>query len=492
MNFNLTQVLFRDNRDREERIALFSPSRQLSYKELRSLVNRATYWLRRCGLKPEQRVLLVMQDSPELVIAFLAVVQAGGVAVPLNPWLSAEDYRFYATDSRAGFVITDHSSSQPLALESGAKVLDSRSIWETQSEDESFSETVTDSDDVAFWLYSSGSTGRPKAVVHAQTDLTVSCETYAREILQIQPSDVLFSTAKIFFAYGLGNSLAFPIYFGASVVLDPDRTTTEKIAEILRKHRPTIFFSVPSFYSRLLARQGEQEVDSLRLCISAGEHLPAEVFQKWKEVSGKEIVDGLGTTEMTHIFISNRPGSCKPGSSGRKVPGCDVRITNDLGNRLPPFEIGNLKVSGDSAALYYWHNREKTREVFQGKWVLTGDKYYVDDEGYYYFSGRADDLFKVGGSWVIPREVEKALLSHKAVKEAAVVGVKDEQGLIKARAYVVLNEGFRPEGMDLRLSQHLKSSQLQGYMIPRSFQFVEELPRTFTGKVQRFKLREQP
>jgi benzoate-CoA ligase len=491
MDFNLTQVLFRNNRDREERTAIVSASRRLSYRELHSQVNRATHWLRRRGLKPEQRVLLVMLDSPELVIVFLAVVQAGGIAVPLNPWLSVEDYQFYAKDSRASFVVTDHSSSHPLALEFAAPVLDSRSIWEIQSEDESFSETVTDSDDVAFWLYSSGSTGRPKAVVHAHTDLVVSCETYAREILQIQPSDVLFSTAKIFFAYGLGNSLAFPLYFGASVVLDPERTTAERIAEILRQHRPTIFFSVPSFFSRLLARQGEHQMDSVRLWVSAGEHLPVEVFQKWREVSGKEIIDGLGTTEMTHIFISNRPGACKPGSSGRKVPGYDVRITNDLGNRLPPFEIGNLMVSGDSAALHYWHNREKTREVFRGKWVLTGDKYYVDDEGYYFFSGRADDLFKVGGSWVIPREVEKALLSHKAVREAAVVGVKDQQGLIKARAYVVLHEGFGAEGMDLRLSQHLKSSQLQGYMIPRSFQFVSELPRTFTGKVQRFKLRGQ-
>ncbi|HEV8131594.1 MAG TPA: benzoate-CoA ligase family protein [Acidobacteriota bacterium] len=490
MTFNLTDALFRNNYTREQRTAILAPSRHLTFRELRAYVNRATHWLLRHDLKPEERVLLIMEDSPELVASFLAVVQAGGVAVPLNPWLPVDDYHFYFQDSRARLLITDRESEQLPAL-TEIQILKSSSIWDLSPEDDFFREILTLADDAAFWLYSSGSTGRPKAVVHAQTDLIASCDSYGHEILGILPHDVLFSTAKIFFAYGLGNSLAFPIYFGASVVLDPQRTTPERITEIFRRYRPTIFFSVPSFYSRLLTAPTDLELKSLRLCISAGEHLPVEVFQRWKETTGLEIIDGLGTTEMTHIFISNRQGACKAGSSGRKVPGYDTRITNDLGSRLPPYEIGNLMVSGDSAALYYWHNREKTREIFQGRWVLTGDKYYVDDEGYYYFSGRADDLFKVGGAWVVPRDVENALLTHKAVREAAVVGIRGENGLVKAHAYVVLKDGHSSEGMDLRLSQHLKSSQLQGYMIPRAFHFVGELPRTFTGKVQRFKLREQ-
>ncbi|HEY2934443.1 MAG TPA: benzoate-CoA ligase family protein [Acidobacteriota bacterium] len=487
MKFNLVDALFRNTPNRRDQVAIVAAGQALTHGDLRSRINQASHWLRSEGLKPEQRVILIMKDSPELVIAFLAVVQAGGVAIPLNPWASQEEYSFYFDDSRAGFAITDPDIK--VQIPDNCRRLNTERL-DSPDLSSNFGEVTTVADDVAFWLYSSGSTGRPKAVVHSQNDLIVSCETYAREILQLQPGDILFSTAKMFFAYGLGNSLAFPIYFGASVVLEPERVTAEIARHIFEQHKPTLFFSFPSFYSRLLSEPQPLRLDSLRLCLSAGEHLPVELFKKWKETMGREIIDGIGTTEMTHIFISNRPSNCKPGSSGRKVPGYEARVVNDLGNRLPPYEIGNLMVSGESAAMCYWHNRERTREIFQGRWVLTGDKYYVDDEGYYYFSGRGDDLFKVDGSWVIPREVENALLTHKAVKEAAVVGARDEQGLIKPQAYVVLKEGEITEGMDLRLSQHLKH-QLRGYMIPRSYRFVTDLPRTFNGKVQRFKLREE-
>lgn len=485
MDFNLTDALLGNASDREQQPAIITEHETLTYGHLRSRVYRAVQWLRREGLKPEQRVVVILKDSPELVIAFLAIVQTGAVAIPLNPWASQEEYSFYFADSRAGFVIMDPAIR--LQIPDNCRRLHLGEAESSGAGSDSPNMTTVQ-DDAAFWLYSSGSTGKPKAVVHGQNDLIVSCETYGREILQLQAGDILFSSAKMFFAYGLGNSLAFPLYFGASVVLEPERVTTERVRHILERHKPTVFFGFPSLYSRLLAESQSLNLNSVRLCLSAGEHLPVELFKRWKETTGLEIVDGLGTTEMTHIFISNRPGACKPGSSGRRVPGYEARVVNDMGNRLPPFEIGNLMVSGESAALYYWHNRRKTREIFQGKWVLTGDKYYVDDEGYFHFSGRGDDLFKVDGSWVIPREVENALLAHKAVQEAAVVGVRDEQGLIKPRAYVVLKAGESTDGMDLRLSQHLKS-QLRGYMIPRSYQFVQELPRTFTGKVQRFKLR---
>jgi benzoate-CoA ligase len=361
----------------------------------------------------------------------------------------------------------------------------------------------TSRDDVAFWLYSSGSTGFPKGAVHLHHDMVYSTELYARPILGIHGEDITFSAAKLFFAYGLGNNLYFPFSVGATAVLYPGRPAPDKMFEVLATCRPSIFYGVPTLYAAMLqladageSREGsrgsaglDQALSSVRVCVSAGESLPAPIFHRWKEKFGLEILDGIGSTELLHIFISNRMGEVRPGSSGKIVPGYEARILDEEGRILPQGQVGNLLIKGDSAAPYYWNKHRKTTETMLGEWIKTGDKYYQDPDGYFWYCGRSDDMLKVGGIWVAPVEVENALIGHPAVLECAVVGAMDTDELVKPKAYVVLKTGY-PASNDLaeELKAYVKES-IAPYKYPRWIEFIPELPKTATGKIQRFRLR---
>jgi benzoate-CoA ligase len=355
----------------------------------------------------------------------------------------------------------------------------------------SFAPAETTCDDACFWLYSSGSTGAPKGTVHQHSSLIQTAELYAKPILGLREDDVVFSAAKLFFAYGLGNGLTFPLAVGATTVLMAERPTPAAVFARLRRHQPTIFYGVPTLYAALLAspdlpRRGELR---MRRCTSAGEALPAEIGRRWTEHFGVEILDGLGSTEMLHIFLSNRPGEVRYGTSGMPVPGYDLKIVGDDGQPLPAGQVGELQISGPTAAMAYWNNREKTRNTFQGPWTRSGDKYSVDADGFYVYSGRSDDMLKVGGIYVSPIEVESALITHPAVLEAAVIGRADDEELVKPMAYVVLKAGQQESAaLAEELRQHVKG-QLAPYKYPRWIEFIGELPKTATGKIQRFKLR---
>jgi benzoate-CoA ligase len=345
----------------------------------------------------------------------------------------------------------------------------------------------THRDDPCFWLYSSGSTGSPKGTVHLQHDMVYSTETFARHVLEMSEDDVCFSAAKLFFAYGLGNGLYFPFGFGATAVYLPDRPTTDSVYATIARHRPTLYFGVPTLYGYMLEHEGH--LDGVRLCVSAGEALPADILKRWKDRFGVDIVDGIGSTEMGHIFISNRPGQVRAGSTGRLVPGYEARVVDENMNDVSPGEVGTLMVSGDSAAAYYWNQHEKTRQTMQGPWLNTGDKFYQDGDGYFFYAGRGDDMLKVGGIWVSPVEVEASLISHPAVLECAVVAARDEEDLVKPKAYVVLREGYEVGPLlERQIQEHVKKS-LAHYKYPRWVVFVDALPKTATGKIKRFELR---
>jgi 4-hydroxybenzoate-CoA ligase len=361
----------------------------------------------------------------------------------------------------------------------------------------------TTKDDVGFWLYSSGSTGSPKGAIHSQYDMVVTSKAYAQGILGITEDDICFSAARLFFSYGLGNGMYFPLSVGGAAVLNSQAPTPEGVFKHLVTFRPTIFFGVPTLYGQMLdykERQdresgvkadadGNHEFSSVRVCVSAGEALPTDIYYRWKKRFGIDIIDGIGSTEVLHIFVSNRPGEVKPGSTGKPVPGYELKIVDDEGMEVPKGEIGTLLVKGDSAAQQYWRKREKSRHTMVGEWINTGDKYYVDDEGYYWCAGRADDMLKVGGIWVSPVEVENCLGQHPAVFECAIVGYPDEKGLTKPKAFVVLREGYAasPE-----LEEELKKwvlARLAKFKYPRWIAFIDQLPKSTTGKIQRFKLR---
>ena len=354
----------------------------------------------------------------------------------------------------------------------------------------SFTPADTTCDDVCFWLYSSGSTGAPKGAVHLHSSLIQTAELYAKPILGLREDDVVFSAAKLFFAYGLGNALTFPLAVGATAVLMAERATPSAVFARLRRHQPTIFYGVPTLFAALLASPDLPKRGELRMrrCTSAGEALPAEIGRRWTEHFGVEILDGLGSTEMLHIFLSNRPGSVRYGTSGMPVPGYELRIAGDDGQPITPGQVGELQINGPTSAMAYWNNREKTRNTFQGPWTRSGDKYSIDADGYYVYSGRSDDMLKVGGIYVSPIEVESALVTHPAVLEAAVIGVADADGLTKTKAFVVLKSGALASEADLKA---FVKDRLAPYKHPRQIEFVAELPKTATGKIQRFKLRER-
>lgn len=493
-----------------QKAAIVGEPRAATYAELSTLTNRVGNALLELGVLHGDRVLIVLPDSAEFIASFFGAAKIGAVAVPVNPFARSADFIHYIQDSepRAAIVHSEaleaflpassERAQMPIVIVGEGRVEThgvSCATWHDwiASASGAPAPAKTSSSDSAFMLYTSGSGGTPKGAVHRHGDALITTRNYAQGVLGLRSDDVTFSTSKLFFAYGLGNGMYFPLAFGASTLLNPKRPTAAHIIEMVSHHRPTIFFSVPTFYAAILreAETASRRLDfsSVRQCVSAGETLPAEIFDRWKRATGLEILDGIGSTEMLHMFISSRPGQCKPGSCGFPVPGYDAKIVDDAGAEAPLGEIGNLWVRGASALVEYWRIPELTARTKRGDWVVTGDKFLRDADGYYRYCGRADDMLKVAGMWVSPVEVENALLGHPNVAEAAVVGATDGRGLTYAVAHVTLRAGCEGSSeLAEEIRSHVKA-RLVSHKVPREIRFCGELPKTVTGKIQRFKLR---
>jgi benzoate-CoA ligase family protein len=495
-----------------KRVAIVGEPCEVTYGELAAHANRVGNALREQGVTRGDRVLILLADSAEFVTAFFGAAKIGAVAVPVNPFARAADYIHYIKNSEPRVAIVDSGALPeflPAASERPAMAIvvvghheirtdgvtsAKWSEW-TRGASERLAPAKTSAHDPAFMLYTSGSGGSPKAAVHRHVDMLVTSRSYAHGVLGLSDDDVMFSVSKLFFAYGLGNGMYFPFSAGARTVLNPDRTKVERVIELVRRYRPTVFFAVPTFYAAVLRAAEEKDYpmdfSSLRQCVSAGEMLPAEIFERWQRRFGIEILDGIGSTEMLHMFVSSRPGKCKPGSCGFAVPGYEVKIVDDAGRPVPGGEIGNLWVRGASAFAEYWRIPELTASTKRGEWVVTGDKFIEDPGGYYRFCGRADDMLKVAGMWVSPMEVENALLGHPLVAESAVVGETNAHGLMCLVAHVVLRaEAAASEKLAAEICEHVRA-RLVSYKVPREVRFSSELPRTVTGKIQRFLLRQK-
>jgi benzoate-CoA ligase len=494
----------RNRTARPNKVAYIDEHGSCTFAELAERIDRSAGALTGLGLTQETRVMVCLLDTIDFPSVFLGAIKAGLIPIAVNTLLTSADFDFMLQDSRARALIVSD-----VLLPAFAPILDRQPFLKhvivssrkasahpllanlMDQAASQFRTAPTRPDDACFWLYSSGSTGTPKGVVHLQTSMMRTAELYGQAVLGIREDDVVFSAAKLFFAYGLGNALSFPLSVGATTVLLSDRPTPAAVCRILREHRPTIFYGVPTLYSALLATQELPKRDELKLrrCVSAGEALPADVGRRWSEHTRVDILDGLGSTELLHIFLSNRPDDNRYGTSGKPVPGYEIRLMGENGAPVAKGELGELQVSGPTSAAYYWNNREKSRSTFLGAWTKSGDKYVEGNDGYFTYSGRDDDMLKVSGIWVSPFEVESALASHAAVQETAVVGQADENGLVKPKAFVVLRANATA-GPDLAaaLQQHVKGL-LAPYKYPRWIEFVADLPKTATGKIQRFKLR---
>ena len=523
-HFNFAEFIRTTNQNRLSKVAYIDDHGQLTYAELFDQMARLGSALIASGVRREERILLLMQDCNEWPISFLGAMSAGIVPVAVNTLLTAEDYAYMLENSRSQTVLVSDNLIGTLskAIEIIKKdaaqkspVSEIKSIILPRGNPEiikafqnnhpeivihDFSKFIestnpiefanTAPDDPGFWLYSSGSTGKPKGAVHTHANPYWTAQLYSGPILAIQEDDICFSAAKLFFAYGLGNGLSFPLSVGATTILMAERATPNAVFKRFVELKPTIFFGAPTGYSGMLASQDlpPKNQVALRMCSSAGEALPREIGERWTKHFDCEIIDGLGSTEMLHIFLSNRPGDVKYGTSGKPVEGYELEIRGEDGLVVGDGEIGDLYVKGPSAATMYWNNREKSRETFQGAWTKSGDKYIRDQDGYFTYSGRNDDMLKISGIYVSPFEVEGTLVQHPAVLESAVIGVLDEAGLLKTKAFVVLKKDVQVSKEEL---QAFVKERLAPYKYPRIIDFVTELPKTATGKIQRFKLREQ-
>ena len=540
------------------KIAFIDPERSLTYGGLQARSTRFANALRELGVEHEQRVALLLNDTVDYPVAFWGTIRAGAIAIPLNTYLPHPQYAYILNDCRATALVVDAALAdtmwpvletlprRPIVIVVGStnqapsswpglsRPSTSSLLQDVDARDERghdgkivggisqapsswpaghdgrgtvhhFEDIIatadatpftadTLSDEVAFWMYTSGSTGDPKGVKHVHSNLMATAKLFGQGILGIHENDVVHSASKLFFAYGLGNAMSFPLSVGATTALWPHRPSPEGVFETMRRHRPTIFYGVPSLYTALLSHheicKGAGS-DRLRICVSAGEALPAQIGERWRDTVGVDVLDGLGSTEMLNTFLSNRPTDIRYGSTGKPVPGYDARIVDENGRDLGTDEIGELIVRGPSAGEGYWNQREKSRRTFAGEWTHTGDKYRRDAEGYFYYCGRTDDMFKVSGMWVSPFDVEAALVSHEAVLEAAVIGKEDADGLIKPKAFIVLKNGFKADDLLLEtLKVHVKV-KAGPWKFPRWIELRSNLPRTATGKLQRFKLREE-
>ena len=514
---------------RADKTAFIDASGSCTYGELAERVNRAGNALRALGAGMETRVLMCMVDDIDFPAVFWGAIKTGCVPVPINTLLTSNDYADLLRDSRARIVVVSdalldrfgpaladqphieqvvvaggeaHGNAQASAGADAAGQPEAAAATGGSGHHRladlladaspQLDPAPTTCDDVAFWLYTSGSTGTPKGSMHLHRDLVTTAVHYGVATLGIREDDLVYSAAKLFFAYGLGNGMTFPFYVGATAVVLAGRPTPDAVMSILREHQPTIFYGVPTLYGAMLALPPGDAADGssrLRLAASAGEALPAEIGSAWEARFGAPILDGLGSTEMLHIFLSNRRGDVRYGTSGKAVPGYRLRLIAETGEPAAAGEIGELWVSGDSAAVAYWNQREKSLATFHGPWTRTGDKYVVDEEGYYHYCGRTDDMLKVSGQWVSPFEVESALLGHEAVLEAAVVGAEDEQGLVKPKAFVVPRQGVETDDALAAALQEFVKDRLAPFKYPRWIEFADDLPKTATGKIQRFKLR---
>jgi benzoate-CoA ligase family protein len=493
---------------RGDKVAIECEDQRVTYRELFESVNRVGNALKNSGVRIEERVFLLLLDTPEFAASFFGAVKIGAVPVPVNTLLKPADYAFLLNNSRARVAIVSDSllpvlqaiPAEKLAYVEKMIVVGreerpgtlSFDSW-TRNRSASLEAAHTSKDDAAFWLYSSGSTGRPKACVHLQHDMVVCAERYAKAVLNVTEDDRLFSVAKLFFAYGLGNGLYFSLAVGATSILLAGPPRPQSVFDVVERFRPTLFFSVPSNYAKLLAHPANEghnpDFSSVRHAISAGECLPAAIFHRFKERFGVEILDAIGSTEALHMFIANRPGAVRPGSSGKIIPGFDARIVDENQQPVVPGEMGDLIIKTDAACACYWNQHEKTKDTISGHWMRTGDRYYQDADGYFWYAGRSDDMLKVSGTWVSPVEIENQLLEHPEVQEAAVVGRKDEDGLVKTVACVVLRDG-KPGNPDVAKElQRFVLERLPVFKRPHRIEFFLELPKTATGKLQRYKLR---
>jgi benzoate-CoA ligase len=507
---NFAQHLIALNAGRAAKPAYIDDSERLGYGELADRIRRFAAALQALDIRREERLLLLMHDNTDWPVAFLGSLYAGVVPVAVNTLLNADDYAYMLAHSRAQAVAVSAALLPTLqtALSRGAHEVRAQIVSRGKDLPDGtldFAQTLarhqplpapvdTAADDIGFWLYSSGSTGRPKGTVHTHANLYWTAQLYGRPVLGLTENDVCFSAAKLFFAYGLGNALSFPLSVGASVVLMAERPTPDAVFKRWIEQQPTVFFGAPTGYAGMLASPNlpARKDVALRLCSSAGEALPREIGERFTSHYGVEIVDGIGSTEMLHIFISNRPGDVRYGTSGLPVPGYTAEIRDETGRVLTGAnEVGDLYIDGPSAALMYWNDRARTRETFQGAWTRTGDKYSRDERGCWVYAGRSDDMLKVSGQYVSPFEVEATLIQHPAVLEAAVIGVLDANGLTRPKAFVVLKD---PQQASAALADELKQfvkSRLAPHKYPRDLAFIAELPKTATGKIQRFRLREK-
>lgn len=507
--YNAGEVLFHNlDEGRGDKVAVYCGDRTVTYAQLSEMANRVGNGLHDLGLEAGSRVMMLLLDTPEFPGTFFGALRAGYVPIPTNTVLPPGDYEYFLKDSGAKAAVVS-GPLYPKIEEIRANCPELEHVVVVGGADASYGHdweawigaaspnldpADTHKDDQAFWLYSSGSTGFPKGVVHLQHDIRYTTETYARQVLGIREDDITFSASKAFHAYGLGNNLTFPYSVGASTVLFPGRPTPDVVYEHIDRYKPSLFFTAPTLYAALLAVPDVEEkydLSSLRLCVSAAEALPAELYHQWKQRFGVDILDGIGSTELLHIFISNPPGKVKPGSSGVPVPGYEARIVDEHGDLVPPGESGDLLIKGDSAAPFYWNKPQKTAHTMRGEWMFTGDRYWQDEGGYFYYDGRSDDMLKVSGQWVSPIEIENTLIEHPAVLESAVVAARDDADLIKPKAFIILQAGHEASAELAKELQDFVKSKIAPFKYPRFVEFVTDLPKTATGKIQRFRLREE-
>jgi benzoate-CoA ligase len=502
--FNMARY-FLDERIEEgrgDRLAIIDDAGRYTYREVQAMANRVGNALKARGVGPEDRVLIAMSDRVEFAAAFFGILKIGAVVTMVNPELPEADYDYYLSYTRARALVTEKKLADRIA----AQIASAELLRCTLTVDgaggggEAWSEAVdraspelvnydTSKDDPSVWLFTSGSTGKPKAAVHFHHDFPYNTECYAKQVLKMEEGDRTLGVPKLFFGYATGTDLMFPFAVGATAILFREKATPEGLFALIEQHRPTVLTSVPTMINKMVQTAGQaRALAPMRVCISAGEALPEELYHRWKQFFGVEILDGIGSAELFHIYISNRFGEVRPGSLGRLVPGYDARVVGPDGTDVPAGEIGTLWVKGDSAALCYWQAHEKSKEVLRGDWVVSGDLFRRDAEGFFYYAGRADDMLKVGGIFVAPTEVESCLLRHPRVLEAAVVGFEDQDGLVKSMAFVVTKEGPGSDELALTLIEHCKR-ELARYKAPHRIEFVDALPRSDRGKILRRELR---